>query len=113
MARVTQANLTPTLTRTVRAILNWSAEDLADAAGVGVATVRRFEIGENIKPVSRVRMIVALQKAGVKLRTGVEIGVSIQSDTATETASEIKRVNAAIRKRNAGRVKRLDDRDCA
>jgi transcriptional regulator with XRE-family HTH domain len=34
--------------RAARALINWSARELADKSGVGVATVRRMELAEGI-----------------------------------------------------------------
>jgi transcriptional regulator with XRE-family HTH domain len=38
--------MTPTQSRMARAALKWSLSDLAEKAGVGRATVARFELGE-------------------------------------------------------------------
>lgn len=46
--------------RAARALLGWTADDLADAAGVGVATVRRFEIVKGV-PSGQVRIMEALK----------------------------------------------------
>ena len=55
--------------RAARALLQWSAQDLADSAGVGIATVRRFETVTGI-PTGQVRILtaiqVALEEAGVE-----------------------------------------------
>ena len=34
--------------RAARALINWSARELAEKAGVGVATVRRMELADSI-----------------------------------------------------------------
>ena len=39
--------------RTARAALNWSVKDLADATGVGTATIVRYELAEAAVPKSR------------------------------------------------------------
>ncbi|UOA34098.1 hypothetical protein DSM110093_03933 (plasmid) [Sulfitobacter sp. DSM 110093] len=39
--------------RTARAALNWSVKDLADATGVGTATIVRYEMAEAAVPKSR------------------------------------------------------------
>ena len=55
--------------RAARALLRWSADDLASAAGIGVATVRRFESADGI-PSGQLRIlelvIRSLQDAGVE-----------------------------------------------
>lgn len=45
--------------RAARAILKWSAEDLAQSSGVGVATVRRFESAEGV-PSGQTRILQAI-----------------------------------------------------
>lgn len=34
--------------RAARALVNWSAKDLAEKSGLGVATIRRMELSESI-----------------------------------------------------------------
>ncbi|WP_082464003.1 helix-turn-helix domain-containing protein [Sphingomonas sp. Leaf17] len=51
--------------RAARALLDWSAQDLAHRAGIGVATVRRFESGSVVAASSVESMITALSDAGV------------------------------------------------
>ncbi len=46
--------------RAARALLKWSAEDLANEAGVGIATVRRFELDKGV-PSGQVRILGALK----------------------------------------------------
>ena len=46
--------------RAGRALLKWSAEDLANAAGVGIATVRRLEVVNGV-PSCQVRILEALK----------------------------------------------------
>ena len=55
--------------RAARALLHWSAHDLAKAASIGVATVRRFESVKGV-PSGQVRVLEALRKALEK--AGVE-----------------------------------------
>lgn len=55
--------------RAARALIKWSADDLAEAAGVGVATIRRFESVAGV-PSGQMRVIEllrnTLQTAGVE-----------------------------------------------
>ena len=54
--------------RAARAMLKWTAAQLADISGVGVATVRRIELAEklpssNVKTIELIR--VAFESAGI------------------------------------------------
>ena len=55
--------------RAARALIKWSADDLAKFSGVGVATIRRFESAPGI-PSGQLRVLemvrIALQDAGVE-----------------------------------------------
>jgi Helix-turn-helix. len=51
--------------RAARALLDWSAQRLAQRAGVGVATVRRYEAGSAIAAASMNAMESALKEAGI------------------------------------------------
>jgi transcriptional regulator with XRE-family HTH domain len=53
--------------RAARALLDWSAQQLAEYAGVGVATVRRFESGSTVADTSVDAMTKALNAAGISL----------------------------------------------
>jgi transcriptional regulator with XRE-family HTH domain len=61
-----------------RAGLGWSAHDLADKAGVGYATVARFESGGTISDESLEKIADALMTAGVSLTNAKRrVGVSV------------------------------------
>jgi len=51
--------------KAARALLEWKQTDLARTAGVGLATVKRFEAGGTPIPVVKAAIIAALEKAGV------------------------------------------------
>lgn len=51
--------------RAARALLDWSAQKLADRAVVGVATVRRYEAGASIAAPSMAAIEDALSNAGI------------------------------------------------
>ena len=51
--------------RAARALLDWTAQELAQRAGIGVATVRRFESDSVVAPNSVEAMIAALRGAGI------------------------------------------------
>ena len=69
--------------RAARALLRWRAQDLADASGVGVATIRRMEVLDGV-PSGQIRSLAAIQSAleaaGVEFigtaddRPGVRLG---------------------------------------
>nr|WP_210255334.1 helix-turn-helix transcriptional regulator [Ancylobacter pratisalsi] len=48
-----------------RAALNWSTQELATRAGVGVNTVNRFETGQDARMSSVEKMRATLESAGV------------------------------------------------
>jgi len=55
--------------RAARALIKWSADDLAQNSGVGIATIRRFE-SHNGVPSGQLRILTtlknSLEKAGVE-----------------------------------------------
>ncbi len=51
--------------RAARALLDWTAQKLADKAGVGVATVRRYEAGASIAEPTMAAIEGALSLAGI------------------------------------------------
>ena len=48
--------------RAARALLRWRAQDLADASGIGVATIRRMEVLDGV-PSGQIRSLTAIQSA--------------------------------------------------
>lgn len=56
--------------RAARALLGWTAAELADRAQVGAATVRRFESGQTVQSEMVVKMTTALVAAGLDLYAG-------------------------------------------
>lgn len=48
--------------RAARALLRWTAEQLAEKAGIGIATIRRLELMQGV-PAGNVRTLEALKKA--------------------------------------------------
>ncbi len=67
--RIVNRLITSEQIRAGRALIKWSADDLAEAAGVGVATIRRFESVAGV-PSGQMRVIEliknSLQEAGVE-----------------------------------------------
>lgn len=48
--------------RAARALINWSARELADESGVGVATIRRMELADGV-PSSNAQNLELIQKS--------------------------------------------------
>lgn len=62
-----------------RAGIGWRAQDLADKAGVGYATVARFEAGSPIAAESLAKLEAALTNAGASFSAGKgRVGVSVE-----------------------------------
>ncbi len=70
--------------RAARALIRWSAEDLASESGVGLSTIRRMESADGV-PAASARNLAsiqeALEKAGVQFvpRNGGGPGVRLKS----------------------------------
>jgi len=47
--------------RAARALINWSARELADKSGLGVATIRRMELADGV-PSSNAQNLELIQK---------------------------------------------------
>ena len=67
--------------RAARALIGWSAQILADEAGVGVATVRRIEAESGV-PSSTAKVLsqiqIALEKAGVEFIGSPQIAPGVR-----------------------------------
>jgi transcriptional regulator with XRE-family HTH domain len=73
--------ITSTQIRAARGALRWSAQDLADRAGVGIQTVKRFELAPSV-PRSRSRTLdkvrLTLEAAGIEFVGTPEDGPGIR-----------------------------------
>jgi len=75
------SNITGAQIRAARSLIRWRAEDLANASGVGIATIRRAELvdgvvtmtGPNVAAVQR-----AIEAAGVEFTNGGNPGVRMR-----------------------------------
>ena len=56
----------PNQCQAARALLGWRCEDVADAAGVGIATVWRFEAGDGVRQSTIDTIRKALEDAGIE-----------------------------------------------
>lgn len=55
--------------RAARALINWSARELAEKAGVGVATVRRMELADSVPSSNAITLNLVqktLESAGIE-----------------------------------------------
>lgn len=72
--------------RAGRALLGWSAADLAEASGVSASSITRAETAEGDVPLkndSLILLIQALRRAGVDfVKQGEKIGVVLDTDKA-------------------------------
>ncbi len=60
--------ITPVQCRAARALLDWSQQDLAKAAHLGLSTIRDFEKGRRVPTYNNLRGIkLALEEGGVEV----------------------------------------------
>ena len=68
--------------RAARALIGWTAQELADASGVGVATIRRAELKDGLVGTTAPN-IAAIQRAfsdrGVEFTNGDQPGVRMKA----------------------------------
>ena len=71
--------LTPAQCRAARGLIDWSQRQLAEAAGVGVATIRLFEAEKGEQRRSTLSVIKnAFEAAGVEFTNGNQPGVRLR-----------------------------------
>jgi hypothetical protein len=71
--------------RAARALLRWSAQDLADRAAVGIQTIKRFEAVDGVPPSRSSTLLdvkAALESAGIEFTgsPGKNPGITIRTD---------------------------------
>jgi transcriptional regulator with XRE-family HTH domain len=72
--------MTPAQCRAARALLEWSQQQLADAAKIGNATIRNFEGGKSTPQNATLDVLQrALESAGVEFTNGDEPGVKLKA----------------------------------
>ncbi|MGL4302243.1 MAG: XRE family transcriptional regulator [Sphingomonas sp.] len=59
--------------RAARALLGWSANTLAEAAKLGIATVKRFEAGQVVQEASVTALQTSLDEAGIEFFEAGEV----------------------------------------
>lgn len=59
--------ITPDQCRAARALLGWSVQDLANAASLGTATIKRFEAGQAMQAATVTAIADAVSDAGLLL----------------------------------------------
>lgn len=67
--------------RAARAMIRWSAKDLAKAAGIGVATVSRAEVEDGVPSITSANLKAmqgALEAAGVEFTSGEDGGFGVR-----------------------------------
>lgn len=57
--------IAPDQCRAARALLGWSAQQVAEAGGIGIATIKRFESGQPVQMVTVERVQACLEGAGM------------------------------------------------
>ena len=73
--------ISPNQCKAARALLGWTQEQLAVTAGIGISTVREFELGQR-KPIARNRQAIldAFSAAGIEFidENGGGLGVRLR-----------------------------------
>ncbi len=77
MSKVTGETVTSKHVKAARALLEWTAADLAAECRVAVTTIRRFESGVNIRDGSRQAIFDALIGAGIEFQNGGRPGARL------------------------------------
>jgi hypothetical protein len=79
--------------RAARALLRWTAQNLADASGVGVATIRRMEVLDGV-PSGQIRSLSAIQScleaAGIEFTGSAEDHPGVRLLTNTKQPRKMK-----------------------
>ena len=61
------SEITPAMSRAARSLIAWTQQQLADAAKVGLSTVKAFEVGRSVPVTNNLSAIrTALEAAGVE-----------------------------------------------
>ncbi|WP_284387803.1 helix-turn-helix domain-containing protein [Algimonas ampicilliniresistens] len=78
MARLSDSDFTPSLCKAARALVGWTAQELADSTDeVAPRTLRKFENGGSVRDGTRDAIRAALEAAGVEFINGGRPGVRL------------------------------------
>ena len=96
--------LTPAQCRAARGLLDWTQQELADAARIGVATVRLFE-GEVAESRQATLAVLrqAFEAAGVEFTNGEQPGVRLTKVAAAPSTKAASASNPTDAAKAAGR----------
>jgi hypothetical protein len=92
--------------RAARALLRWSAQDLARASAVGVNTIRRAEVAEeriSLTAANDHAIRRALELAGVEFTNGDQPGVRLAKAAAAQSAEPASASNPTVATKAARR----------
>ena len=53
--------------RSARILLGWTAADLVEASGLGIATIKRFESGQTVQGATVATIAATITAAGIEL----------------------------------------------
>ncbi len=76
--------ITPAMSRAARSLIDWTQQQLADAARVGLSTVKAFEVGRSVPVTNNLSAIrAALEAAGIEFipENGGGAGVRMREPT--------------------------------
>jgi hypothetical protein len=108
---MTVSKVTGAQIRAARALLRWSASDLARQSSLGVNTIRRAEASDGTTTLTAANELAirrALEDAGVEFTNGNRPGVRLgeaAAELARETASRSGTVAPAAQSRRAKEIK--------
>lgn len=87
--------ITPAQCRAARGLLNWTQAQLAEAAGVGIVTIRQFEAA-HAEPRQATLTVIrqAFEEAGVEFTNGSAPGVKLSQQMAPRSSTELRKLIA-------------------
>jgi transcriptional regulator with XRE-family HTH domain len=74
------ANLTPPACKAARALLGWGVRELAKCSSVGVASVARYERGDDVRQDTIDKIKAAFDAYGVEITNGTGTGAKLLTD---------------------------------